>query len=360
MQMKNDDEELSYAYNGDGQRVSKTYNGTTTEYFYNCEILADQKTGNDIIVFMYDNNSDAFGFIYNETEYYYVKNAQNDIVAIADTDGTVIANYYYDAWGYPEDIIGNTEIANLNPLRYRSYYYDTESELYYLNSRYYCAEIGRFLSSDGYMQTGQGILDKNMFAYCENNSVNRIDLNGLFWKEIGSFFKNIGKKIGNFFKSTFGAEAKTVHQSKIETELMPNGVNLFITAKSGTKTSKTLSSSGDSSKPVSVYAQGRSDNFLLSSVGLKINIVNFSLDINLGLDNIGVTGSVKDGDTTNSVALMADLTQFKIGAEVGSTVQWDENNSTCTYSNVSVTIIGIIAAYCFATTGDPSFQYAYG
>lgn len=141
---------------------------------------------------------------------------------------------------------------------------------------------------------------------------------------------------------------------------MPNGVNLFITAKSGTKTSKTLSSSGDSSKPVSVYAQGRSDNFLLSSVGLKINIVNFSLDINLGLDNIGVTGSVKDGDTTNSVALMADLTQFKIGAEVGSTVQWDENNSTCTYSNVSVTIIGIIAAYCFATTGDPSFQYAYG
>ena len=181
MQMKNDDEEVSYAYNGDGQRVSKTYNGTTTEYFYNGEILAGQKTGDDVIVFMYDNNSDAFGFIYNEKEYYYVKNAQNDIIAIADADGTVIANYYYDAWGYPEDITGNTEIANLNPLRYRSYYYDTENELYYLNTRYYSAEIGRFISSDGYIQTGQGILDKNMFAYCENNSVNRIDLNGKFW-----------------------------------------------------------------------------------------------------------------------------------------------------------------------------------
>ena len=74
--------------------ILKYKNGTTTEYFYNCEILADQKTGNDIIVFMYDNNSDAFGFIYNETEYYYVKNAQNDIIAIADADGSVIADYY--------------------------------------------------------------------------------------------------------------------------------------------------------------------------------------------------------------------------------------------------------------------------
>ena len=236
--------------------------------------------------------------------------------------------------------------------------------MYYLNTRYYCAEICRFLSSDGYIQTGQGILDKNMFAYCENNSVNRVDLNGLFWNEIGTFFKNVGQKIGGFFKSIFGAGTKTVHQSKVETELMPNGVNLIITAKSGQKSSKTLSSSGDTSKPVSVFAQGRSDNFLLSSVGLKINIVNFSLDVNLELDNIGITGSIKDGDTTNSLAFMADLTQLKIGAEVGSTVQWDENNSTCTYSNVSITIIGAIAAYCFVATGDPSsfqsFQPAYG
>lgn len=178
MQVADENNTVSYAYNGDGQRVSKTVNGTTTEYFYNGEILAGQKTGDDVIVFMYDNNGDTFGFIYNGTEYYYIKNAQNDIVAIADADGSVIANYYYDAWGYPEDITGNTEIANLNPLRYRSYYYDTESELYYLNTRYYCAEIGRFLSSDGYIQTGQGILDKNMFAYCLNNPVNLLDQTG--------------------------------------------------------------------------------------------------------------------------------------------------------------------------------------
>ena len=73
-----------YAYNTDGDRVSKTVNGVKTEYFYNGSILAGQKTGDETLIFMYDNNGDAFGFIYNGEEYYYIKNVQNDIVAIAD------------------------------------------------------------------------------------------------------------------------------------------------------------------------------------------------------------------------------------------------------------------------------------
>ena len=123
------------------------------------------------------NNEDAFGFIYNETEYYYVKNAQNDIIAIADADGTVIANYYYDAWGNPEGITGNTEIANLNPLRYRSYYFDAESGLYYLNTRYYSADICRFINSDSLLNQDH-IIGFNLFAYCINNPVNMADTTG--------------------------------------------------------------------------------------------------------------------------------------------------------------------------------------
>ena len=168
-QIADGEEKISYAYNGDGQRVSKTVNGTTTEFIYNGDILAGQKTGEDVLVFMYDNNGDAFGFIYNGTEYYYIKNAQNDVTAIASADGTIIANYYYDPWGKLTEITGDTEIAELNPIRYRSYYYDSETEWYYLNTRYYSPELCRFISSDGYVQTGHGILDKNMFAYCENN-----------------------------------------------------------------------------------------------------------------------------------------------------------------------------------------------
>ncbi len=169
---------VSYTYNGDGQRTSKTVNGVNTEYIYNGEILAGQKTGNDIIVFMYDNNSDAFGFIYNSTEYYYIKNAQNDVTAIADSNGNVLARYYYDAWGKVLEITGNTEIAGLNPIRYRSYYYDAETGWYYLKSRYYSPDMCRFVSADGYIQTGQSLLDKNMFAYCLNNPVNMLDKNG--------------------------------------------------------------------------------------------------------------------------------------------------------------------------------------
>ena len=78
----------------------------------------------------------AFGFNYNGEEYYYIKNVQNDIVAIADKEGTVVANYYYDAWGNVTQITGNTALAQTNPLRYRSYYYDSETGYYHLKSRY--------------------------------------------------------------------------------------------------------------------------------------------------------------------------------------------------------------------------------
>ena len=139
---------------------------------------------------MYDNNGDAFGFQYGGKEYFYVKNLQNDITAITDSAAKVIANYYYDAWGNITEITGDTAIANINPLRYRSYYYDTETELYYLNTRYYSPDMCRFLNADGYIQTGQGVLDKNMFAYCENSPVTRLDSNGDFWLDVKDIISN--------------------------------------------------------------------------------------------------------------------------------------------------------------------------
>lgn len=361
-QITDGENEIAYAYNGDGQRISKTVNGITTEYFYNGGILAGQKTGEDVIVYMYDNNGDLFGFIYNGAEYFYVKNAQNDVIAIVNANGTVIANYYYDDWGKLVETTGDTAIANLNPIRYRSYYFDTETGWYYLNTRYYSPDLCRFINTDGYVQTGQDILDKNMFAYCGNNPINRFDENGLFWKEIGNWFKNAWNSVKTWASNTFGAGVTTVQQSRVETEHSPIVANLFVTVKTGTRSSKTLTSKGNSSKPISVYAQGRSDNPALSSVGVKFNLVDLSLNISLGLDNIGITGSIKNGDTTNSFAVTADISQFKIGAEASSTIQWDENYSASSYTNASITLTGIIAAYCFATTGQvvPAFQPQYG
>ena len=75
-------------------------------------------------------------------------------------------------------------MALRNPFRYRSYYYDSDTGWYYLNSRYYDPETGRFLNADGYASTGQGIIGCNMFVYCNNNPVNRVDPDGAFWKEV--------------------------------------------------------------------------------------------------------------------------------------------------------------------------------
>lgn len=184
---------VSYEYNIDGQRVSKSVLDTTTgeyittEYFYNGSILAGQKTGDDTIVFIYDNNGDVFGFEYNGTPYYYIKNAQNDVYIIVDETGSAVVLYQYDAWGNVTECVDATDfgLAKKNPITYRSYYYDVESDMYYLNSRYYIPTICRFVSADSYVQTGQGMLDKNMFAYCMNNPVKYIDEQGTF---VGTIF----------------------------------------------------------------------------------------------------------------------------------------------------------------------------
>ena len=192
---------IEYAYNGDGNRISKTVNGVKTEFVYNGDILAGQKSGNDTLVFMYDNNSDIFGFVLNGTEYYYIKNAQNDVTAIADKDGNVLVNYAYDAWGKVTEITGNTALAEQNPIRYRSYYFDFETEWYFLNTRYYSPDMCRFINADGYVQTGQSVLDKNMFAYCGNNPVDRFDYNGDSWSDVKNWFSKTFSKANQWVKN---------------------------------------------------------------------------------------------------------------------------------------------------------------
>ena len=149
---------VDFGYNMDGQRISRTFtapDGTvkTTEYFYNGENLAGEKTGDRTVVYMYDNSGDIFGFTVNGRTYYYVKNAQNDVTAITDSNGTVVVYYYYDAWGEPNYTYyacnGQTlDDVQDNPILYRSYYYDIDVGFYYLNSRYYVPMFCRFLNAD--------------------------------------------------------------------------------------------------------------------------------------------------------------------------------------------------------------------
>ena len=117
--------------------------------------------------------------------YYFEKNLQGDIIAIYTENGTKIGSYTYDAWGNctvstesGATTIQKQIVRTLNSFRYRGYYYDYDTGLYYLQSRYYVPQWGRFLNADGYVSTGTGLLGYNMYAYCNNNPVMGYDPNG--------------------------------------------------------------------------------------------------------------------------------------------------------------------------------------
>ena len=135
------------------------------------------------LLFSYDANGQAISVNYNGMEYYYLRNGQNDIVGLMDESGVRVVEYIYDAWGKLISTTGTlaTTLGADNPFRYRGYYYDTETGLYYLTTRYYDPEVCRFISADVYMSTGQGVLGGNMWAYCGNNPVNRYEVDGKFW-----------------------------------------------------------------------------------------------------------------------------------------------------------------------------------
>lgn len=185
---------ITYTYNEKGIRVSKTVGDVTTKYYVDDEgniVCQSDETGR--LLFYYDRNDEVIGFRYNNTNYFYVKNLQGDITDIVDNSGNVIASYQYDPWGKVLSVIGsNTEIGNLNPFRYRSYYYDSDIGMYYLRSRYYDPEIGRFLNCDdaNYIGYNETKISYNAFVYCENNSINFVDPLGTK-KSLNSIYEDI-------------------------------------------------------------------------------------------------------------------------------------------------------------------------
>ena len=134
----------------------------------------------DTLYFAYDASGSPMAVTYNGATYYYVTNLQGDVIALLNSSGTKIASYSYDAWGNPltEPTPNSYAIEELNPLRYRGYVYDTDTQLYYLQSRYYDPELGRFINADAFASTGQGFLGFNIFAYCLNNPVMCSDPSG--------------------------------------------------------------------------------------------------------------------------------------------------------------------------------------
>ena len=197
--LQSGNDSISYKYDSNGVITSKTVNGVEYTYEYLNGHLMHETRGEKVFDYCYDANGQLYAVSYKANSstdavtYYYAHNWRGDITSIYDGDGNMVAKYEYDAWGNVltvtnsnnSEITDPNHIANLNPFRYRSYYYDSESGFYYLMSRYYDPVTHRFLNADGYFQSGDGILDTNMNAYCRNNPLNNIDKYGTLVTTIG-------------------------------------------------------------------------------------------------------------------------------------------------------------------------------
>ena len=182
-------------YDADGLRSTKQINGVRTDFQYVGDKLYYEKRGdNQEFYYFYDSYGNLSMIYYTlvgsngsttRAVYHAVTNAQGDVIALHNQNGQLVARYEYDAWGNTlsvTDANGNPittwyHIANANPIRYRGYYYDSDLGLYYLQSRYYDAEIGRFINEDSLLSQGS-VLGNNMFIYCLNNPVNMADTTG--------------------------------------------------------------------------------------------------------------------------------------------------------------------------------------
>ena len=209
----------NFTYNALGQRVEKSYSyfkkntasggfgeaavtyttSKNTKYYYDhggrliaeycVENFSDFTQESTRLEYLYD-ESGMIGFKYYASgvdmgAYYYQRNLQGDVVTIYNTNGTIVASYAYDAYGNCTIISGtSSDIAYVNPIRYRGYYWDSETGLYYLNARYYSPEWRRFISPDdtAYLDP-ESVNGLNLYCYCNNDPVNYADPSGhsLLW-----------------------------------------------------------------------------------------------------------------------------------------------------------------------------------
>ena len=142
---------------------------------------------------------------YDGTKYFYQLNLQGDVIGIVDTTGASVAKYAYDAWG--RVVYSTGTMAAINPIRYRGYYYDAEMGMYYLQSRYYDPALKRFINEDSYLGTGLGFVGYNMFAYCNNNSVNYYDPTGFcYYNSRGQWCHDNWEYLGGYERKPEPAE----------------------------------------------------------------------------------------------------------------------------------------------------------
>ena len=354
--LTNGDTSISYGYDSDSVRTTKTVNGVKYTYAYLNGQLMYETRGDAKFYYSYDANGILYNVRYTLTDggteysYYYTHNSRGDIVGIYNGAGELKAHYEYDAWGNVISITDNNgnaitnpnHIGNLNPFRYRGYYQDTETSLYYLMSRYYDAVTHRFINADGYFQAGTSILDGNTFAYCANNPVSHSDTNGNSWfsnivSTVMGMLLNVVKKALFPFVST---RTSTTSSYNNNYKLIPkehSAINFSTGIKTTTKTSTEGYSPGLISCSYNQDAYTYSDNASGLSAGvtntISVNAFIFGAGVNFGDDGWGLDFSINLGNTS-FYASYNKHNPLDNELQIGYTM-WDKSNSSSVSNYVS-------------------------
>ena len=170
----------NYTYDENGNRTKKTDGSTTYVYGYVDSLLQYVKIGSTPYFISYAPDGTPLGITDGATQYFYETNLQGDVIGILTSAGVRVVQYTYDAWGKLLSTTGTeaSTIGEANPIRYRGYVYDSESGFYYIGSRYYNPETGRWINSDAILNSVQSMQGSNLFVYCYNNPIRMRDKNG--------------------------------------------------------------------------------------------------------------------------------------------------------------------------------------
>ena len=349
--LTNGDTSISYGYDSDSVRTTKTVNGVKYTYAYLNGQLMYETRGDAKFYYSYDANGILYNVRYTLTDgdteysYYYTHNSRGDIVGIYNGAGELKAHYEYDAWGNVISITDNNgnaitnpnHIGNLNPFRYRGYYQDTETGLYYLMSRYYDAVTHRFINADGYFQAGTSILDGNTFAYCANNPVSRADTGGDSWfSDIAATIVESALAAMAAICPWMGSNSSTSVSHTSETKLI-NSDYAPVNFRCGEKTTTNISTHTYSlGSPTVYYNQdlySYSDNYGNRNFGIThtFGVKSLSLDISMsfGSDGVGFSYAKIDGDISMYISYKK-CNNFVTETEVGFT-KWDNSTGTTVY-----------------------------
>ena len=228
-----------YDYDCIGRRIGKAVSGEVVTYTYDSQGRLIKSS--DGMEYFYG-GTEVIAFKYNGLLYLYKKDIQGNINAILDSAGNTVVQYEYDAWGNHTVSGSNTALGNLNPFRYRGYFYDTDTGFYYLETRYYDPEIGRFISPDSVdyadPQTVDGL---NLYAYCGNNPVMAVDPTGTMSDLL---FTAIGGLLTQFVVSVYGYlgfAAASIFDKEIRQDMHDIGWNPFNTDEGVVVKSKKVS-----------------------------------------------------------------------------------------------------------------------